>query len=74
MFLSLTFLGFLTLPLRPGHIFFFTDSDFRGQEYYFGTSFRVRPYFLGLGFGDKVFISLAQVPNTGCVSFPGLRP
>lgn len=68
MFLSLAFLGFLILILRPGHISF---TDCKDQECFFGSGFRVRACFLGSGFGDKMVISLAQVPDLGCVSFPG---
>lgn len=37
----------------------------------FACGFRVVVFFSGSGFRDEVLSPLAQVPNPGCVSFPG---
>lgn len=37
----------------------------------FGSGFRLRMFFSGSGFRGKVFLSLAQIPNPGCISFIG---
>lgn len=37
----------------------------------FGSGFGVRVFSSSSGFRDKVFFSLSQVPDPGCVSFPG---
>ena len=69
MFLSLVLFSFLTLILGPGHISF-TGSDSRDKVCFFGTGFRVRACFFGPGFRDKDVVSLTQVSDPGCVSFP----
>lgn len=38
---------------------------------FFRLWFLTQSIFPGFGFGDKVCLSLAQVPNPGCVSFTG---
>lgn len=65
MFLSLVLFRLLTLILGTGHISFIV-SDYRDKLCFFGTDFRVR-----VGSGQKVFLSLAQVSDSGCVSCTG---
>lgn len=36
----------------------------------FGSNFRVQEFFSGSRFGDIMFLPLALVPFSGCVSFP----
>ena len=40
----------------------------------FGPGFRIQGLFSSSRFGDKVSLTLALVPFSGCVSFPGSEP
>lgn len=69
-FFSLACFSLLALFSRLGHISF-TDSYSRVKVYFFGSYNRVRVHFFGFVFRGKVFLLLALVSDSRCVSFTG---